>query len=107
MLYYTINITSYIFSPLDFKILFNEKSIIISKTICNKLHEHKEKIDDLNDKWDTVKKYVNPYEYIHTIIPGIYKSVSKYKPISRAFFKFIEINKQFNLLNYSQKKHFI
>ncbi len=101
MLYYSIPITNYIFSPLDFKILFNTKSIIISKTICNKLHEHKEKIDDLNDRWDTVKKYVNPYEYIHTIIPGIYKSVSKYKPISRAFFKFIEINKQFNLLNYS------
>ena len=36
-----------------------------------------------------------------SIIPGIYKSVSKYKPISRAFFKFIEINKQFNLLNCS------
>ena len=59
----------------------------------------KKKYPIILQEYRTQKKYVNPYEYIHTIIPGIYKSVSKYKPISRAFFKFIEINKQFNLLN--------
>lgn len=99
MLYYNIPNTNYIFNAGDFKLMFEDNSIFISKTVCNKLYAHKEKIDDLNEKWDIVKKYVNPYEYIHTIIPGIYKSISKYKPISRAFFKFIEINKQFNLLN--------
>lgn len=101
MLYYNVPIIYYIFKLNDFKLTIDDRPIFISNTICKKLYTHKEKIDNLNDRWDIVKKYVNPYEYIHTIIPGIYKSVSKYKPISRAFFKFIEINKQFNLLNYS------
>ena len=102
MLYYNIPNTNYIFKLSDFTLMFKDDSVFISKTVCNKLYIHKEKIDNLNNKWDIVKKYINPYEYIHTIIPGVYKSVSKYKPISRAFFKFIEINKQFNLLNYSR-----
>lgn len=102
MLYYILPNTNYIFLVSDFKFVFEEKPIFISNTVCNKLYIHKEQIEKYNDQWDIVKKYVNPYEYIHTIIPGIYKSVSKYKPISRSFFKFIEINKQFNILNYSE-----
>lgn len=58
------------------------------------LTEIKDKISELGDHWNTYKKYTNPYEYIHT---GSYKtSVCKYKPISRAYFKMIEIINMFN-----------
>ena len=103
MLYYNLPNSMYIFTKEDFKLIIEDRPTFISKSICDSLYVHKEKIDKYNDKWDIIKKFVNPYEYIHTVIPGIYKSVSKYKPISRAFFKFIEINKQFNLLNCSQR----
>jgi 23S rRNA U2552 (ribose-2'-O)-methylase RlmE/FtsJ len=44
------------------------------------------------------KKYTNPFEYIHTIIPLKKKSVSKHKPLSRSYFKMIEIIHTFSLL---------
>ena len=46
-----------------------------------------------------MKKYTNPYEFIHTSIPHNNFSISKLKPISRAFFKLIEIYQTFK--NYS------
>ena len=58
------------------------------------LNEIKDKIAELGDDWNTYKKYTNPYEYIYT---NSHKtSVCKYKPISRAYFKMIEILNTFN-----------
>jgi len=58
------------------------------------LTEIKDKIEELGDDWNTFKKYTNPYEYIHT---NSYRtSVCKYKPISRAYFKMVEIINMFN-----------
>ena len=37
------------------------------------------------------KRITNTYEYIHTVIPNTKYSISKVKPLSRAFFKLIEI----------------
>ena len=51
----------------------------------------KEQIKLYSKQWDIMKKITNPYEFIHTTIPGQKVSVSKIKPISRAFFKLIEI----------------
>ncbi len=48
-------------------------------------------------EWDNIKKYTNPYEFIHTPVPKFNLSVSKVKPISRAFFKLIEIYNTFNI----------
>ena len=45
---------------------------------------------------DSYKKYTNVYEYIHTIIPYTRYPVCKLRPLSRSFFKLIEI---YNLLN--------
>jgi len=60
------------------------------------------KIKSLIDKhikeWDISKKYTNIYEFIHTVIPNQKLSVSKFKPISRAFFKLIEIYNTHNIL---------
>jgi 23S rRNA U2552 (ribose-2'-O)-methylase RlmE/FtsJ len=49
-------------------------------------------ISDYDGKWDTYKKYTNSYEYIHSSIPNTKQSVCKLKPLSRSFFKMIEIN---------------
>jgi len=57
----------------------------------------KEKIENKEKDWDIFKKYTNPYEYIHTPIPYKKKCISKYKPISRSYFKMIEIVHIFDL----------
>ena len=49
--------------------------------------------------WDTYKKYTNSYEYIHSIVPGKKKSVAKQKPLSRSYFKMIELMHFFKLLD--------
>ena len=55
---------------------------------------------DLNiSDWDSIKKYTNPYEFIHTNIPSQKYSISKIKPISRAFFKLLEIYNTHNIFN--------
>ena len=59
----------------------------------------KEKINEHSKDWDIYKKYTNPYEYIHSIIPNRKKSISKHKPLSRSYFKMIEILAIFDLDN--------
>lgn len=71
--------------------------------ICNNLEKYikmmKRQIDKNIHEWDNYKKYTNPYEFIHTNIPNCKLSISKYKPISRAFFKLIEIYNIFKIMN--------
>ena len=71
----------------------------ISESLASYLYNMKENITFREKQWDTYKKYTNPYEYIHTIIPYKKRSVSKYNPLSRSFFKMIEITKLFNMLS--------
>jgi len=68
----------------------------ISQSLFHYLSVIKEKIKDQDD-WDIYKKYTNPYEYIHTLVPQKKKSVAKYKPLSRAYFKMIELLEYFHL----------
>ncbi len=63
-------------------------------SLNNYLSEIKEKIADCGEEWNIHKKYTNPYEYIYT--NNIKLSVCKYKPISRAYFKMVEILNTFN-----------
>jgi len=96
----------------------------ISQSLSYYLYDIKERIDAYEREWDIFKRYTNPYEYIHTSIPSCvtksddptkqtylflnngmsvyipkYKSVSKYKPLSRSYFKMIEITNFFRLLD--------
>ena len=64
---------------------------VISNSLSNYLYEIKEELESQEKEWDIFKKYTNPYEYIHSQIPQRKKSVSKYKPLSRSYFKMIEI----------------
>lgn len=72
--------------------------IFISKTLQEYLSAIKGKLDNCQVEWDLYKKYTNPYEYIQTQIPGENYSVSSLKPLSRSYFKMIEIVKTHNIL---------
>jgi len=72
---------------------------IISHSLSEYLCELKEKINHQEKEWSNLKKYTNPYEYIHTIIPNKKYSISKMLPLSRSFFKMIEIIDTFNLFS--------
>ena len=76
----------------------NENNIFISETLHKYLISIKNQIDKYVEHWDIYKKYTNPYEYIHTLVPEKKMSVSKYKPLSRSFYKFIEICHTFDIL---------
>ena len=76
----------------------NNISICISITLNFYLVQIKQLIDDHLSAWDVYKKYTNPYEYIHSIIPDKKMSVSKLKPLSRSFYKMIEICNNYNFL---------
>lgn len=69
----------------------------VSNSLSDYLYEIKKKIEERDSQWDTYKKYTNPYEYIHTVIPYKKKSIAKYKPLSRSFFKMIELIHTFQL----------
>jgi 23S rRNA U2552 (ribose-2'-O)-methylase RlmE/FtsJ len=73
--------------------------LAISHSLSYYLSNIKEKIKGREDEWDSYKKYTNPYEYIHTQVPYKKNSVAKYKPLSRAYFKMIEILENFHLHN--------
>lgn len=68
----------------------------ISQSLSFYLNDTKKQIDSCKSKWDIFKKYTNTFEYIHTIIPNKKTSVSKYKPISRSYFKMIELIDEFH-----------
>ena len=83
----------------DIRIKYNNNiNICISITLNFYLIQIKQLIDDHLSMWDVYKKYTNPYEYIHSIIPDKKISVSKLKPLSRSFYKMVEICNGFNFL---------
>ena len=77
----------------------NNNDLFISQTLNNYVNTIKKQIDLNYENWDYFKKYTNPYEFIHTIIPNTKQSVSKLKPLSRSFYKMVEITNQLNLLD--------
>ena len=60
------------------------------------------KLDDTHNEPDEVtidyvNKIVNPFEFIHTNVPGSILSVSKVKPDANIFFELMEVFQIFNL----------
>lgn len=72
----------------------------ISYSLIFYLNDIYEQLLKIDNKEDSIIQYineiVNPYEFIHTNVPGTQISVSKVKPDSNIFFELMEI---FNLLN--------
>lgn len=75
----------------------DEKIKIINPSLKIYLNSQKNLISNYLYDWDNVKKYTNTYEFIHTTVPKFNMSVAKIKPISRAFFKLMEIYNTFNI----------
>ena len=73
----------------------------VSQSLATYLYNIKEKIHTCEKEWDIYKKYTNTYEYIHTVVHHKKKSVSKYKPLSRSYFKMIELLHEFQLVDFS------
>jgi len=98
MTYYTLPLVSGIINSANLKIKFsNNNTQYINKTLSKYLNQVKGQIDKHSDEWDNIKKYTNPYEYIHTSYPNSKYPISKLKPLSRAFFKFIEMANIFDV----------
>jgi 23S rRNA U2552 (ribose-2'-O)-methylase RlmE/FtsJ len=98
MFYFLLHQINQIIHPNDLKLSINNKNNTdeyVSKSIAKYLNDTKKLIDNNLLQWDNMKKYTNPYEFIHTNIPHNNFSISKLKPISRAFFKIIEIYQTF------------
>jgi 23S rRNA U2552 (ribose-2'-O)-methylase RlmE/FtsJ len=76
-----------------------DSDIIINKTLYKYLSFIKEQIDCRLEQWDKYKKCTNPYEYIHSLVPNSKQAISTLKPISRSFFKMIEICHSMDLLS--------
>ena len=100
MTYFILPQIEYDIRPSNLKLICKEENKIEIKVIS--LKKYLNKIKGLIDKhilqWDNSKKYTNPYEFIHTNIPNTKNSICKIKPISRAFFKLIEIYNTHHLL---------
>lgn len=79
-------------------------SAIISNSLSAYLSDIKKKIDQREKDWDIFKKYTNPYEYVHSAVPYKKISIAKTKPLSRSFFKMVEIIQTFQL---AQEPHAI
>lgn len=75
-------------------------SAYISNSLSYYLMDIKDNITLYEKDWDIYKKYTNPYEYIHTAIPNKKRSVSTCKPLSRSYFKMIEIVNTFRVLDF-------
>tara|TARA_B100001057_G_scaffold185347_1_gene186084 strand:+ start:6751 stop:7920 length:1170 start_codon:yes stop_codon:yes gene_type:complete len=78
---------------------FGINDIVISKSLNNYINSMKQQIDNYMSSWDIYKKYTNPYEYIHSNIPETKISICKYKPISRSFYKMIEMCNVLHILD--------
>lgn len=87
---YNISETLNIITDNDIKIN-NTTMFYYNFTLRQYIHSVKTEIDDHVDEWERNKKFMNPYEFINTRYDTRTPAVCSYEPISRAFFKMIEI----------------
>ena len=96
MIYYVLPQIEFHIKNKNLKITFDKHQT--NTTNKYSLKKYLSKIKSLIDKHiKDIKKFTNSYEFIHTNIPNQKMSVSKIKPISRAFFKLIEIYNAHNI----------
>jgi len=100
MTYFVLPYLNNIIDPLNIKLKFQNKSDKlknINPSLKKYLNDMKNLISNYLYDWDNIKRYTNTYEFIHTLVPKYNKSISKINPISRAFFKLIEIYNTFDI----------
>jgi 23S rRNA U2552 (ribose-2'-O)-methylase RlmE/FtsJ len=92
--------TSGNYIPLKLSVEYNQSmNPYISASVYSHLCDIKEQIEKYQEQWDNIKKFTNPYEYIHTNIAGNKTNISKLRPLSRSFYKMIEIITCNNILH--------
>ena len=81
--------------------------IFYMNDIYNQLFKLQENSNDENEyiTIDYVNKIVNPFEFIHSNVPGSSISVSKVKPDSIIFFELMELFQVFNISDMLSIKH--
>jgi 23S rRNA U2552 (ribose-2'-O)-methylase RlmE/FtsJ len=84
-------------NDIQFKMLKKSANVIVSHSLYHSLCQTKIQIEKNYTGWDSCKKITNPFEFIHTIIPGYKTQVSKLTPLSRSFYKMIEMSTLFDL----------
>ena len=79
----------------------NDIHAAINQSLKHYLNIIKNDIKIYNNKWDKIKKYTYIYEYINSTNKkhNINNPICKINPISRSFFKMIEICNTFDILN--------
>jgi 23S rRNA U2552 (ribose-2'-O)-methylase RlmE/FtsJ len=79
----------------NIQITYAKKDIDIgsNRTLLEYLQNVKSRIDEYPKLWEKYKKITNPFEYIHTPIKRGRSPVCTLTPLSRSFFKMIEIDK--------------
>ena len=88
------------YKPLELQIRYSsEHNVYISSSIYAHLCDIKHQIEQYQDTWDNIKKFTNPYEYIHSNISGNKTNISRLRPLSRSFYKMIEIMKNNDMLS--------
>ena len=88
----TFNVKKY--NNIDLKVTSNKTindKTFIGHSTRKYLNNTKQKIGENLKRWEIFKRYTNNYEYVHTSVPGTKQSISTLKPVSRAFFKLLEI----------------
>ncbi len=63
----------------------------VNLTLQLYLQRAKREIDHRQDDWDRYKKYTNACEYVHTPVPGGKSAVCRLRPLSRSFYKMVEL----------------
>jgi len=79
--------------------------IFYMNDIYNQLIKLQESYVDENITIDYINKIVNPFEFIHSNVPGLTISVSKVKPDSIIFFELMELFQMFDINEILSLKH--
>ena len=67
--------------------------VAISHSLSYYLSHIKDEIDEYKREWEVFKLYTNPFEFIHTPVvkDKMETAVGKFRPLSRSFYKMIEL----------------
>ena len=87
----------HLYQKIDIKDQENDRYDGGSYSLAYYLTDIKTTIEYHQCDWDFYKRLTNPYEYIDTIIPNKLFRVAKLKPLSRSYYKMIEILHMFDL----------
>jgi hypothetical protein len=102
MTYYLLPCTSKnILYHINCQLQDDTPDIYISHSLSSYISSIKERITPIESAWNKYKKFLNPYEFIHSNIPGKHKSIAKYNPLSRSYFKMMELIQIFDLCQQS------